>query len=313
MEKKIAFLCLIFLINTYDVFSQGCSDAGFCTMGNLKPQSDVDTTYKHSASLSLSYGIGEQNTTIVLIIPELEFEIFKNNSIQIKIPYISVSGNLGENSGVGDISFSITQILKETENTKLNLTLGFKIPAGATDKETTVPVINPLVPFPMPYQTGLGTTDLILGASMKCKMWNLALGFQGILSNGNKNEFLKSSWFVNADAQKYFESNQLRRGNDALLRIERRFDLKKITLSFGVLNIIHLQESSIIDSTGNRVGVKGSDGLTVNVTGTALYEISKRTLLNFSFGFPTIVRDARPDGLTRKLVLTAGIKYQFGK
>ncbi|HLG34651.1 MAG TPA: hypothetical protein VI757_07180, partial [Bacteroidia bacterium] len=134
-----------------------------------------------------------------------------------------------------------------------------------------------------------------------------------ILSDDNQNKFLRSKWFGNADAQKYFESNQLRRGNDALLRIERKFELKKVTLSFGVLNIIHLQKSSIVDSTGARIEVKGSDGLTLNVTGSLRYEILKRTLLNFSFGVPTIVRDARPDGLTRKLVLTAGVNYRFGK
>ena len=76
---------------------------------------------------------------------------------------------------------------------------------------------------------------------------------------------------------------------------------------------MHLNSASIVDSTGTRVDVKGSDGLTVNVTGNARYEISKRTLINFSFGFPTIVRDARPDGLTRKVVATAAFSFKFGK
>lgn len=310
MKKIIlrAVICIYFI--PLHAKSQGCSDAGFCTIGNLKPQSVVDTSFKHSASLSFTYGIGEQKTNIIQIIPELEFRVFKNNSVQVKIPYTSVTGNLGSNSGVGDLALSITQILKQTESTILNFTLGFKFPSGAADYGNN---IADGFPLPMPYQTSLGTTDLILGASLIYRKWNFALGFQGILSDKNNNMFLKSNVLppTNENAKKYFESSQLRRGNDALLRIERKFELKKVTLSLGILNIIHLQKSSIVDSTGVRVNVIGSDGLTVNVTGIMHYEISKQTLLNFSFGVPTIVRDARPDGLTRKLVLTTGLKYNF--
>lgn len=291
--------------------SQGCSDAGFCTMGTLKPQTESDTAYKHSASLSFSFGIGDEKVKIIQIIPELVFGIFKNNSVQIKIPFTSVSGNLGNNSGVGDLSVSITQTIKETQNAKWNFSLGAKIPSGETGAGPTTGLFASS--FPMPYQTGLGTTDLIVGTSLKYKKWNYALGFQGILKDENENSFSHITWYGNNDARKYFESSQLRRGNDALVRIEKSFPLKKINLSFGLLNIIHLNPSSIVDSTGTRVEVKGSDGLTVNVTGNMIYEISKRTQFNFSFGVPAIVRDARPDGLTRKLVLTAGVNFRFGK
>ncbi|HLG36379.1 MAG TPA: hypothetical protein VI757_15990, partial [Bacteroidia bacterium] len=170
--KQIIFLAVVltFFIPLKSK-SQGCSDVGFCTIGTLKPQSESDSAYRHSATLSFSFGIGDEKTKIYQVIPELELRILKNNSLQIKMPFVSVRGNLGDNSGVGDISFSMTQTVKETDNTKFNFTLGFKFPTGTTAELTTVPVINPVVPLPMHYQTGLGTTDLILGASMKYKKW----------------------------------------------------------------------------------------------------------------------------------------------
>ena len=305
MKKIILFISVLFFFPVHQVNSQGCSDAGFCTMGNLKPQSEADTSFNHSASVSFSYGIGEQKTTIYQIISEIEFSFLKNNSIQIKAPYVFVNGNLGSNTGAGDISLSITQTIKYSDTTQLSFTGGIKLPTGSEDTGKDFGF-----PLPMPYQSTLGTTDLILGASFKHNSWNIAVGLQAILSDENKNQFLRSRFAV-PEAQKYFESNQLRRGNDALLRIEKSFSLKKLTLSAGLLNIIHLNAASIVDSAGNRVTVNGSDGLTVNVTGNAQYEISNRTLINFSFGFPTIVRDARPDGLTRKLVLIAGLRFGF--
>ena len=307
MKKIFLFISVLFFLCVHHAKSQGCSDAGFCTMGNLQPQSDADTSYKHNAAVLFNYGIGEQKTIITQIIPEIEFSFLKNNSLQIKIPYVSASGYLGSNSGAGDLSITVSQTVKKTVNSKLSFSAGIKIPTGTTDEDA----LNR--PRPMPYQTGLGTTDIILGAGLKFRKWNFAFGFQGILSDQNKNGFLRSKWLDDADAQKYFESNQLRRGNDALLRIEKSFSLKKLTLSAGVLNIIHLNASSIVDSTGTRVDVNGSDGLTVNITGKAKYEISKRAEINFSFGFPTIVRDARPDGLTRKVVAAAAFNFKFGK
>ncbi|MEP7263313.1 MAG: hypothetical protein ABI772_02380 [Bacteroidota bacterium] len=304
---KILLFIPLFITFHQQVKSQGCSDAGFCTMGALQPQQLSDTLYKNIFKLALSYGQGEQGTTIIQTIPECEFSFFKNNSIQLKIPFLFIDGNLGSNNGVGDISFSITQALLKTKYWKLNFTAGTKIATGKSDAE-----INNL-PLPMPYQTSLGTHDIILGTSVQYLKWNLGLGFQKVLSNKNENNFLHSAYTNNADAQKYFESNFLDRGNDALLRIERSFQLNKLNLSAGLLAIYHLQENSLINDSGNRVAIKNSDGLTLNITGNAQYNFSNRTGLNLSFGFPEVVRKVRPDGLTRHFVCAVAFNYNFGK
>ncbi|MEO8147522.1 MAG: hypothetical protein ABI723_07795 [Bacteroidia bacterium] len=307
MKKFLLLVSLILFLNQSSLHAQGCSDAGFCTIGALQHQEQIDSSFKQKAKLSLSYGFGEQGTVIFQTIPEVEFSFLKNNSIQFKIPYSFINGNLGSVNGVGDIAFSITQTLKSTEKAKLNVTLGTKIATGHANSKLNSRSL------PMPYQTSLGTYDFIAGASYQYKKWNISAGYQGVLSNKNENGFLRIYWEDNADAQKYFESNLLNRGDDGLLRVERNFSFKKIELSTGLLAIYRLQKDKITDETGNEIALKHSDGLTLNLTGSAQYDFSKRMGINLSFGTPLIVREYRADGLTRSLVITGAFIYHLGK
>jgi len=305
MNKIIILLTGILFSISIKSFSQGCSDAGFCTIGSLATSTAKDSSFKHLAKLSFSYSIGEQSTTHIHVIPELEFSFFKNNMLQIKVPYISVNGNLGSGSGIGDLSFSFSQKIISKENSQMTITVGTKLPTGITDKSKNE------ISQPMPYQTGLGTTDLILGASYQCNKWKFSSGYQMVISNKNENHFLHSA-ANSSDANKYFESNLLARGDDALLRAERNFTLHKLKLSAGLLAIYRLQKDKITDSIGTQVALKGSDGLTLNITIGVQYDFSNQSGLSILFGTPAVVRDVRADGLTRKLVLTVAGQFRFG-
>ena len=86
--RKIIFLLISFLITIqYKVKSQGCSDAGFCSIGTLQSQNLADTNFINNFKLVFSYGQGEQGTSILQVIPEFEFGFLKNNAIQVKVPY----------------------------------------------------------------------------------------------------------------------------------------------------------------------------------------------------------------------------------
>ena len=115
--------------------------------------------------------------------------------MQLKVPIAFINGNIGSNNGVGDISFSITQTLKKTEKIKFNITVGTKIATGKSDATKNN------LPLPMPYQTSLGTHDLILGTSLKYLNWNFGLGFQAVLANKNENKFLRNAWTTNPKFQ----------------------------------------------------------------------------------------------------------------
>ena len=207
---------------------------------------------------------------------------------------------------------SITQTLTQTDKIKLNGTVGIKIASDHSD-DFLIPDFVSLdnLPLPMPYQTSLGTNDLVLGASFGFMHWNFGIGFQHVIENKNKNRFLKIRWYGNSDAQKYFESNLLDRGDDALVRAERNFNLKKFFFTAGLLGIYRLQKDKINTLQNESIDVIGSDGLTFNLTGSAQYNLSSSFDLKFSFGTPVVVREARPDGLTRELVTTISFDYNF--
>ena len=58
--KKVLFLFLSLSL-CLAAFSQGCSDAGFCSLGILK-NNTAGTGKKYSISIGANYGAGEQNT-----------------------------------------------------------------------------------------------------------------------------------------------------------------------------------------------------------------------------------------------------------
>lgn len=296
-------------LNVPKIHAQGCSDAGFCTAGALKPLQEIDSSFRHQFKLTAAYGIGEQGTLVLQAISEAELSFFKNNTIQLKVPYSYINGNLGSASGLGDITISLSQRLISRPKLALSLTLGGKIATGKSDLEKDNRSL------PMPYQVSLGTHDAIIGTALQYGKWNFGAGFQGVLADHNNNRFLRSGWVDNLDAQKYFESNRLRRGNDALLRVERGFHLKRFDFSVGLLGLYRIQKDKITLETSEekQVRVQGSEGLTLNLTGGINYLVSPRSTLILSFGTPLIVREVRPDGLTRSVVVNFSYGIRFGK
>ena len=83
-----------------------------------------------------------------------------------------------------------------------------------------------------------------------------------------------------------------------------------MTITPGLLPIFHLGEDEYTDVDGVVQSIAGSDGLTLNGTVFLDYQLGSGNALEFSIGFPFIVREARPDGLTRSFVL--GIGYAKG-
>ncbi len=306
MKKRQLLFFAVLTLASPKMFSQGCSDAGFCSIGTLAPVSAADSSFHHSAKISLAFGIGERGTQHIHIIPEIELGFLRKNVLQIKIPYVIVNGDLGSTGGVGDLSVSLSRQMFSGNNSALSITAGAKLPTGKTDL-----AINS-IPLPMPYQTGLGTTDLVLGISYRYRKWNAGLGYQKVMSNNNENKFLHSDDYV-VERNGYFESNLLKRSDDALFRVERNFDLNKVQISAGVLTLYRIQKDKITDAFGKEISLDGSDGLTLNITGNFQYLISGHSGIGVLIGAPLIVRKVRADGLTRGLVLSASYQYRFGK
>jgi hypothetical protein len=301
---------LILLFVATDATSQGCSDAGFCTMGAMKPDQPYNKKLKlrlRSVELSFYRGTTPLTPIIYVATADFNFSLSNKTSFQIKLPFQSVRGQLGNTSGLGDISLCATRTLYDSENFDINLSLGGKIPTNNASKDANG------LPLPMYYQTSLGTYDLIAGMSLISRKWLFATGIQYPF-NKNENEFLWESWKgSNEEAyiNRYNQARHLKRGTDIMLRVERNWRFSRLNFSLGLLPIYRITNDEITLKNGTVVKPRGAKGLALSGIFTAGYNFNVRSGLKILAGHKITKRDNNPDGLTREFVSTLGYYYRF--
>ncbi|MBI2269763.1 MAG: hypothetical protein HYU69_05325 [Bacteroidetes bacterium] len=261
---------------------------------------------KYFFQYTTSYGVGDNATSILTNQLEANAGFFKHKLFtQIKLPFVFINGKLGSVSGPGDITASVSFLVYNNLISNLSLVGGIKFPLNNSNFSKNN------LPLPMVYQTSLGTTDALIGAKYSFKKWELTFGYQHSF-NANKNEYLHLPLIINnSNYNDYFESNKLKRADDGIVRVNRKFLVKKLNLNAGLLLIYHMANDNIINAKGEEDQAVGSKGLTLNLNFSGIIPVSKKIDLVFIFANPVIVRKSRPDGLTRVFVLIAGIKYNL--
>ena len=315
MMKRFAFI-IVFGCSVLTVAGQGCSDAGFCTMGAMKP----DQPYNKKIAIkfrSMEFSFYRGTTTLTPIIyvatADLNFSLNRKNSFQVKLPYQAVQGRLANTSSVGDISLCFTRNIYSSDQFDLNLSLGGKIPTNKSDKATQG------LPLPMYYQASLGTYDFITGLSLINRKWLFATGIQ-IPLNQNNNQFVWSAWagtkeesYVNG----YNQAKDLKRGIDVMLRIERNFRFSKFNFSAGLLPIYRVKKDEFTksgqaaNSPEVRVSPQEARGLALSIITTIGYNLNVRSGVKLLMGHKIVQRNINPDGLTREFVSSFTYFYRF--
>ncbi|WKZ67400.1 MAG: hypothetical protein QY325_05615 [Flavobacteriales bacterium] len=314
-------VCGLVLIAQHAI-AQGCSDAGVCTAGPiveipvLTDSTSTEKEPRHYARMTFSYAIGERSTTVLQVIPEVGFGITNRWGVQLRVPYMSIEGDLGSNSGVGDPVLTTSYAFIKEDQRRLDAMVGVKLNSGNADDplEGTSTAMTTRS-LPMPYQTSLGTTDLLVGVNYRHKRWTGALAWQHVLVHQNKNDYLHLNWLDNAVGRAYFESAGLERADDAVARLLYAIPIGKLTIQPGILAIMHLgqdtRERPLTFDRSERIAIEGSEGLTLNLTADLRYKLSSSWWLEASAGAPSVVREVRPDGLTRALVANVGLRFAF--
>lgn len=313
---------VILMVICSEASAQGCSDAGVCTagpIGEVPTVTDSTTTEdepRHYARMTFSYAIGERSTTVLQAIPEIGFGITDRWGVQLRVPYMTIEGDLGSNSGVGDPVLTSSFAFIKEDHQRLDALVGVKLNSGnANDSWDGFSIDQVPRSLPMPYQTSLGTTDLLLGVNYRYKRWTGALAWQHVLVQENKNGYIHLNWLDNAVGRTYFESAGLERADDAVVRLLYALPIGKFTIQPGVLAIVHLgkdtRERPLTFFTSERIAIEGSEGLTLNLTADLRYKLSRAWWLEASVGSPLVVREVRPDGLTRALVANMGLRFAF--
>jgi hypothetical protein len=316
-------ICLLSLmLFTYRAHAQGCSDAGVCTAGPIGDITTVlDSTHAaseppHAARMTFSYAVGERGVVILQAVPQLDLRLGERWSVQMKVPYISATGDLGSNSGIGDPVVSGSCRLRSTSRSRVDGTLGLRLPVNDANS------LEDGRSLPMPYQTSLGTTDLLAGLYYRNGRWQAALAYQHVLHQGNENEFTHAVWMDDMLALGYFESRQLRRADDAVVRLQYKLPIRRLALQPGLLAIYHVDKDRRLETPIDPAGmpripefatVAGSEGLTLNITLDAQYKLNDHWSMLLAYGSPVITREVRPDGLTRFMVMNLSLVHRFGR
>lgn len=289
---------------THPVLAQGCSDAGFCTIGALKQHGQADSIHQKITML-LPIGLGDQS--VFVFSPGLQYDRILSASwaIQAKLTGNAASGDLGSAAGPGDLFLSTTYSIPAKTRWRTALTLGTKLPLSNANLKADGKSL------PMQYQSSLGTVDLITGLSVNSLRWQFSAGWQQPLTSANSNTFLPGS-DARPEALAYPPSNQFNRKADVLGRVAYTLvNQTKLNLNVGLLGIYHLGQDTYKDQTGRSLSIVGSEGLTLNATLAGWYNLSPKVRIGFTAGMPLVVRDVRPDGLTRSIVFAPEISWSF--
>ena len=300
MKRLSLFVILIFPILSY---SQGCSDAGFCTIPSFAPlgeETDDRLRIEFKGSLEAS------EPGALIFSPQfwVGYQIKPKIRLEVKVPFWFVNdAELGSNYNFSDpiIAFGFT--VYKTSELLINLTGSTRIGINQAN------VLGSSGDLPMDYQSSLGTTDLILGGNAIYKSFSASLAFQLPIwqFNANQNVVAKYATFSGIDTI----SMEYIRKADLMLRLEKKWVYKNWSFRAGLLPIFHLGDDYLKGvSINGEITIDGSSGLTLNIPLGAWYT-HKQFAFGLDMGFPIVTRTERPDGLTRKFVVQPRIAYTF--
>ena len=281
--------------------AQGCSDAGICSIG--KSFQEETKTFKNSFEINSILGQGDGNVSIFTQTLSYTRKFTDQFSLSSRATFNLANGDFGTRGQFGDAYLIGNYQFKEINKKQWSILLGWIFPFTTANAK-----INN-ISLPMDYQSSLGTFDLFLGTNLNYKAWDFNLAVQIPVFNNNKN-----SYFDELSVSDDFPTTNLfKRKSDALFRTI--YTLKTTSSKFlfkpNVLFIYHLGEDTFENQFSNRETVKGSDGLTINGNLIGIYNINSKNSIELSVATPFVVRDVRPDGLTRKFVASLIYKTTF--
>ena len=292
--KKVLFTLFLSGFTGQTILSQGCSDAGFCTISTIKPKDFSETFSKNENQLKIGFFFGSADKSVSVWGNYTEYnnQVSDKLSLDVRLTSISQIGNGIRTFGLGDVLLLGNYNL----GNQLKASFGTKIPLTKANKQ------NNGYSLPMDYQSSLGTLDVIMALNFQKDNWQFSVGWQQPLTQ-NENSFLAEN-HVNPHLRKFESTKNFVRSGDVLLRVSYPISIiKKLKLTPSVLPIYHLTNDTYTDALGNAKTIINSKGLTLNTNLYIDYQINTKKSLQVNIGVPFITRKVRPDGLTRHFIV----------
>ena len=305
LSKIPPYLILFFgftLLFSNNLYAQGCSDAGVCTVHSFKPNGLDDIGQQvNQFRVGASYGGADNSIAVFGAYLEYNRQLNEKFGLDARLTSLSQSGNDISAFGLSDLIVNSNYRI----NNKATFTLGVKIPLSDANRKEEGRAL------PMDYQSSLGTFDLLVGFGYKINRLHLVAALQQPLTQNN-NEFFAEDYPLGSPLRDFQSTNNYKRSGDILLRASYPIFLgQKFKLTPSLLPIYHLANDKYTNMEGIELEIEGSQGLTLNWNLYLDYDIDQKQALQFSAGSPFIVRDVRPDGLTRSFVASLEYRIRF--
>ena len=306
MKEILSFVLLVSFF-TNKSSAQGCSDAGVCTLHSIKNNAEAHESKegkKNDVSVGFAYGKGERSTNNYAGYLEYTRSLSARTSITGRVSYAAISGELASTSGPGDLFLSFNHAFDVKKKWQKSFVFGLKLPFESAD------ITENGISLPMPYQTSLGTIDLVLGLNYNHKNLGATLALQQPLKDQNENKFLPGGFPTDPLTVFYWPTNEFKRKGDVVGRASYSFKTgDRFSIRPSLLGIYHLGNDTYLDNNKMRRAIFNSRGLTLNANVFVDYHLKNGNGFELSLGTPFVVREQRPDGLTRSFV--ASLEYQF--
>jgi hypothetical protein len=301
MHTKITLLSLILIsAQVYLTLAQGCSDAGFCTINSFKPDTG-EPAFSHQVKVGVAYGKADFSVSVISGYVEYTRQFSKKFSSDVKFTSLAQSGNSISAFGLSDVYVNTNY----QASPKIKFTLGAKIPLHNASKDEEG------LPLPMDYQSSLGTFDMLAGVGFAISKVHVVAAWQQPLTQ-NKNAFLATDYSPASPLSRFPSTRNFKRSGDVLLRVSYPFKISdRLQFTASALPIYHLANDRYTDNQQVERAIEGSQGLTLNLNAFLDYKLNDKSSVQLNAGFPTVVREARPDGLTRSFIATLEYRIRF--
>ena len=309
MRKFTLVFFIVSLCTSCIAWAQGCSDAGFCSLSSLKVEAEqTDSAKNNFIAIGIGYSQGLEQTQYIN--PYLEYSRNAGQLffVQAKLTAAYANGFAGKNFDAGDLFVTGTYRAVRTRNIKCGFLLGIKVSLNASNNKNNSGVV-----LPLDYQSSIGTHDVIAGVYFNVKKnWEFNAGFQVPVINENKNTFSPAN-FTDERINAFAPTTHFERKSDGLIRVgySWKFPKSNWKIKPNLLAIYHFGNDTYEMPNGERAEIKNSEGLTINGGLIATYIFKNSNQLECVAATPFVVREVRPDGLTRSVVFNVQYKIIF--
>ncbi|MBI2429397.1 MAG: hypothetical protein HYV29_11500 [Ignavibacteriales bacterium] len=244
----------------------------------------------HRIGISYIFGRSSKTDDVTYHTARLNgtFSILEGGQVSLLLPFNLQSSPLGDVRGLGDVIVVWNQDVVKSDDLSLKLQFGGRFASGDANGDPALPQL---------YQSGLGSNDVLFGATASVGQWDGTIGYQ--IAGGRSSNAI----------------TRLQRSDDFLLRIGYACSFEQFSVHPSLLFIQRLGNSTVANASypsgPEFIELPDSAPSQLNLQMDGSYFLSALYSIEASVAFPFLKRRVNVDGLTRAVTVSVGIVMAF--